>query len=253
MRAILAVEVALVLASVSACGSTVEMPPSTLTPAPIVIRTHTPKPTPTPVSFSSDEVLLFTITATVTNTAGASATLRQEVFSPVELDDLPAAVRDEYVTQCDYREPTIDEFGYLRTEITVTDTSPSGASWPTTRDVGLRDGLLIVTAGSSDSAFIGATQGFSARCASVIVFPGHTSGTTSVSRTATSDQLGGWARMRYGFGAYYDDTTNIPVTFSNCTIVLEDAAASSKRAQRWAKQATDPRFCEFGEYEPFER
>lgn len=250
--------IAVLLVCISACSNgTAAVPP---TPSSTAVRTSAATasptaPTPTPSLLSSDGELLFTITATATSLQGASVALRQQVFAPVELADLSPDLQEQYKKFCVGWVPDIADYGFVRTVIDVTDTSPAGKSWATAVGEPVFDFSYVVANTGSGPAYVGAWSGLMAACASVFVLPGHTEGTFAVVRTAGSDDAGGWARNLYGFDVYDEPGSAelgfAPPTFTNCAIVLEPAAAKSTIAQKW-KPATDAaESCTFGVYERY--
>lgn len=267
MSMIRLIVVAAVALSVSACSteaatSPTPSPTSTrsaadrLPPRPERTPTQSPTPSgePTPTFFTSDGELLFTITATAVNGEGASIALRQQVYAPVEFGDLPTDLQAFYTKTC--TPSAIEDHGFLRTAIEVTDTSPAGVSWPTTVGEPVFNYSYILTSTGSSPAYTGAWQGFQAACASVFVLPGHTEGTVAVLRTSDPDEVGGWARMQFGFHPYYDPyiagTGYVIPVVSNCAIAFEPAAGDFTLARSEAFEDS-PASCLFGEDEYFRR
>lgn len=256
------IAVALMLACLSACSTGVaptSSPSSTRTDAerlplkPEHSPTETPTTDPTPTHFSSDEVLLFTITATATSLQGATVALRQQVFAPVEFGDISVDLQAEFTQVCGQWDPPTN-YGYVRSVVDVTDTSLPGIAWATAITEPFTYSYIIAGSGWS-AAYSGAAQGFSAACASAWMWPGRSEGTFAVLRTSGSDDVGGWARMQYGFSVYDDGYSSeigyAPPTISNCEIVLEPAGYSSVVAQGWKPDVGEFDRCTFGETEPF--
>lgn len=256
------IALAAIFGCVTACSGPADPTASTLRPTPTgraadrlpAPPEHPPTPTPSaePTYFTNNQDLLFTITATAVNGEGASVALRQQVYAPVEFSDLPGDLQAFYTKTC--TPSAIENLGFLRTSIEVTDTSPSGVSWPTIVGEPDFNYSYILTRTGMSPAYTGAWQGFQAACASVFVLPGRTEGTVAVLRTSDPDELGGWARMQFGFHPYYDPSIAgtgyvIPV-ISNCAIAFAPAAGSFSLA-RSEPYTGAPASCLFGEDEFF--
>jgi hypothetical protein len=214
-----------------------------------------PLPTPSdePSSSATPEVasdLLFTITATVTAPSGASLALQQQVFTPVDFAQLPAELQSAYTADCLENPVALPDYIFVRAEVDATDSSPAGLAWPAGFDTGYD--LALVRLGDL-SKFTGAVSSSQMPCATPRVHPGHSEGAVAVIRTASPTDVGGWARLVYGFSSGWDVPIDevadkIPV-YSDCTITMGPAAGTTRLDPSTTR--LDPYGCIFGDLEYF--
>lgn len=226
--------------TLSGCGimelPTASTPTPSATPGPTATRTAKPTPTPTPTRTPAPEVhgdLLFTISAKLTSPDGATATIRQSVFAPVDdLDDLRAVER-QLDEECSGWRESIGEGEYLVAEITAKDTSTGDREW------GAGSQFVVMMAGTP--VFQGDYSPFQAFCVSAQGdVPGTIRAVSPLVVGAEPDEPGGWATIAYGFGVA-DDANRI----SACRITVTTLArAESDLAKTWPMIPQNAGFCE---------
>ena len=183
-----------------------------------------------------DPTVLFTITAKLSSDAGATADLSEIVYKPVDATDQMSkdeALANDPDLGCPNWLSLIPNEQFLVGKITVTDTSPAGASWPADAY-----GLALLDFDGGHPVYSGAMNFFQAVCdTGVFVTLGETRAVSPVNPTSPDEQYG-WASYSYGFYAEPGEFAGtIGSTITDCSLTLSDyATANSVVVQGWAAQ-----------------
>jgi hypothetical protein len=230
---VLLVIAALVVFLLTRPHATVALTP---TNSPTSAATATPTPTPTATAASIPADALVVITATAIDTSGAKLAVRMIVHQPVGRDDAAAASDLAQLTsQCGddpnwavYMEP---ESGIERVDVSAV---PVGSlAWPTASEVSLwpSSSNLTISGGSGIAPSIHyANTPPLPPCENKPAIYGAAQGTVTATMWAResygapvqSPNHYRWEEQEYGFSAA--NGPDGPVTFSDCTILVTDAA-----------------------------
>ena len=234
----LAIFTALSLAACSPGDPTSESP--SVPPSATASADETPLPEEDDGKTPIDPDVLFTITVTATAPNGAVADLVQAVYKPVAATTQQSVDEAALDSECTGWRDSFAAPAYVVSLIDVTDRSPAGSSW---------DRSVAVASMNGWPVFSGAVDTFQAYCASYQVNLGASRAVTPIAAGSNSDDMQGWARIRYGFGIATEAGTDTPgpddTVLSNCQIVLSAEAATSPIASAWAWNG-NPLSCSFG-------
>jgi hypothetical protein len=239
---------ACLVALIAGCATSVDAgaPRSSTSPLPVVeepTASATPVVIPAQPTDLPDDVL-FVITATETSPQGATASMVETVYKPIAASAISAKRLAALHKECDPWTDWMPHAAFVPVTISITDTSPAGASWT--------DPVAAAGPGSW-VAFFGHASGGQSMCAGRDVGVGESSAIKIISRSKNADDEYGWARDEYGFYASPQSGSNFPAAvdreLTSCSIALSAyAVQTSDLVQLWPStpQAEPPYSCRFG-------